>query len=200
VAPNDLELQMALGWGSDDLVFASRGENEPGYHSYVLGSRRDMVNSSRRVDKNLCGGIAIMTNSRLGLRTIRKLVLAIFYLQGKYMPPTLPMLGSTESVIPYDLPNGVAWEIDWKAWLGSWADNWKIEEIDGKPWLAYTGTTMRLLPAAKSTITNSRHSQDTLVVDGMDVALVLSYEDDKRVIRVVHIDGVRVIRRNDDNL
>ena len=196
MAPQDSgDMFMALGWAADHSVFAHRGGNEPGYRCYVLGSHGGTVNPKAGAEASQLPprrGVAVMTNSVEGFRAVQMIVGAIYYLQGWPRFETLPCGFGKPDFVPYAVSDGAIADAGWRQWVGQWEGGWCLKEDGGQPALAFEGfRPMRLLPAAMS-VEPEEHS---LVVEGLRVAVRLTFKSKERAIELVQPGGGKMLHR-----
>ena len=177
---------VALGWFITSMGFSHSGGNMPGWRCFMAGYSDLPWNAKE--DEIRCevpprSGIAIMTNSAVGITVVFQVFMAIAYLKGWPMPVTETSGG--QAVAPFRAPPTAQIDMDWKEWTGEWGDKWRIEcGKDGSPEAGVDDAVMlKLRPAA---IPNARYEQNKrsidLLVDGTELMLRLGWKDDKRVV------------------
>jgi hypothetical protein len=180
----DASVHMALGWFINDELFAHPGMNYPGYNTYVCGSRT----ASR--------GVAVMFNSSLGHEMAKKqIVSALYYLKGWSRSASLPSYFEADEHVPYAAPDGTAVDASWKDWTGTWDGGWHMVDSNG-PCLRLEGfEAMRLRPAAAPRkVFDDGRQEILLVVDGLRIAVCLTWEQDARIIQLVQ-EKTKVLRK-----
>ena len=207
VTPNQEAMNMAMGWGADEKFFGHRGESQPGYHAYVLGTHDGTVNSelARSVDQRpdvKRGGFAIMTNSVLGLEPLRKIVAAYFYLNKWPLAQRLPCnFGSMTDFVPFAAPQGSDLSVSWEGWAGNWNGGWTVREDHNFPKLSFRNiaTSVRLLPAAIPSSKENGEVEQTLVAEECDIALRLCKSQGTGVLQLIQSDSgqVEILHRDE---
>lgn len=190
---------MALGWGSDDSVFAHRGSNDPGYNCYAFGSHGGVVNASedaRQLGVPPRNGLVIMTNSVLGFGSIQRIVSAIFYLEAWPAFGSLAGHFGKDDYVPFAVPEETAVDEGWKDWSGEWhGGDWQLLD-DGGPRLVFREfSPMRLRPAAAPFRAGYGWREHFLVVDGLGTAVRLTWSDNERVVELLQTEGAQILKR-----
>ncbi|KAL2067910.1 hypothetical protein VTL71DRAFT_16008 [Oculimacula yallundae] len=192
--------EMALGWmkKKDTVVFAHWGYNSPGYISYFAGflgagtpaSTDEIVGGGTEEGKDvkLCG-VAIMTNSALGVPLMKKIVQAVSYLMGW---PSLYQ--------KFDLGFGDRSRVvDGRAreWCGRWRKEkgvreWVIDEGDEGGLILCCGElpAVELITAAVQPKMCKEGRTINLVADGLEIMLRLMWKDGKKVVELWLKGGV----------
>ncbi|KAK4574277.1 hypothetical protein LTR86_002038 [Recurvomyces mirabilis] len=184
--------KMALGWGSDDNVFAHRGMNFPGYHCYAFGSHGGIVNSdgSKPVNVPAGNGIAIMTNGELGWDIATKIVSAIYYLKGWQRFRSLPSMYGEDDYIPAMALSSISLDSDWKDWCGDWEGMWALINAEG-PAISFKGSEpvpLRLAAAPVSLLSNGR-AEHIFVAEHFRVAVRLTWDEEDRVLEIIQANS-----------
>lgn len=183
---------MTYGWGLNDAIFAHAGSSDPGYECYVFGFHGGYANTKDTGDRSeRRDGIAIMTNSQEGLeRAIRQMISATFFQKGwERINARLPYGGESDFV-PYAAPAGTDVDSAWKNWKGKWDSDWELLDRDGPAWNYKSFPLMRLVPAAAPCVARPNGDKEViLVVDGLDIGVRLTWEEDTRVIKLLGDDA-----------
>ncbi len=203
VAPNQPALSMAMGWGSDDQYFGHRGDNDPGYNCYVFGSHDGVVNSvaSSAFDtasKDANVAFAIMTDSVLGFPVIQKIVSAIFHLDQWSPVKTLPgNFGSMSDFVAYPSSRTVPRDQSWKAWAGTWNDQWTLIEDGGTPKLRFRDQVNEtcLFPAAEAGNNVDGSNATSFVSENPSIAVRLLQQDERKYLEIVQSESRQVMDR-----
>ncbi|KAK4500458.1 hypothetical protein PRZ48_008647 [Zasmidium cellare] len=174
-----------LGWYSTFTTFAHRGAN-PGYHSYVFGFFDQADLSLHR------SGFSIMTNSLLGLESIRPIFSAMLYLKGWPRQKLMPSSLGVDDYVPFAAPEGTEIDEAWREWKGQWDHDWSLLEVQGQPALQLKDLPpVKLLPAAAPVQTfddNNTNTEIILVADGLSAtAIRLTWADNDRIIELLQL-------------
>ncbi|RMX87168.1 hypothetical protein D0869_02547 [Hortaea werneckii] len=187
---------MALGWGSDASVFGHSGDNEPGYQCYAFGAHggianADLGNEGTRESSRLPlrNGLAVMTNSVEGLKQVKKIVGAVFFLkQWPRFKSLVCQFGKTDFV-PYGIQGGTGDE--WRKWAGRWEGGWSlVERHDVEPALAFRDFPPQSLVPAAIPLDAGEHM---FVADGLNVAVRMMLKDGKPVMEVIQGGGSKIL-------
>ncbi|KAK3674593.1 hypothetical protein LTR78_005679 [Recurvomyces mirabilis] len=184
--------RMALGWGSDDNVFAHRGMNFPGYHCYAFGSHGGVVNSdgSNPVKVPAGNGIAVMTNGELGWDVATKIVSAIYHLKGWQRFRSLPSMYGEDDYIPAMALSSISLDSDWKDWCGDWEGMWALLNAEG-PAISFKGSEpvpLRLAAAPVSLLSNGM-AEHMFVAEHVRVAVRLTWDEEDRVLEIIQANS-----------
>ncbi|QIW98439.1 hypothetical protein AMS68_003957 [Peltaster fructicola] len=193
VTPNHEEYSMAMGWSSNGSCFAHRGDNAPGYNTYVFGTHEGIVNTTDD-SARFKGALAIMANSVLGFPIIQKIMAAIFYLNRWPRDRSLPRgFGFMTDFVPYAAPPHAHLDDSWKAWVGKWKGGWMIIDDNGVPKLESTSLVRPVLlrPAAVPAAFN----EQVLVAKGYEIALRLREYSGRRHLHIIQSEGVQHVER-----
>ena len=181
----EISTGMALSWNAPKdpgITFAHGGANNPGWRCLLLGYAD--LNDNGALDPGSEGsGVCIMTNAAEGEFVYRKLIYAIVYLKKWAYPPSIDAL---EVIMPF---HTLETKVDarWVAWLGSWGDDWQIDELDDAPVVCFQGLpAIRLLPAARPKPGSKLGDVIDLVLEGLEIMLRLTEEEDEKVVHVWH--------------
>lgn len=178
--------QMSLGWvapKNPGTWFGHTGSNDPGYRCTAMGTA-DLLGQKNEAFSNAECGIAVMTNSGLGVLPMFTALQTIKFLRGWREAATAQT--DMQFVAPLSLPDRKV-RGEWREWQGRWSseyDEWTIDaDGDGQPQARWRQTRpVRLLPAAIcSEIFQEGESLD-LVLDGVGSILRLAWRDGARSI------------------
>jgi CubicO group peptidase (beta-lactamase class C family) len=180
--------EMALGWVSNHMIFSHAGGNDPGYRCFLIGSHGGVVNQDGHAGVSFPGenGVAVMTSSVTGFGTCKAIVQAIWRLND--WPRFGKVSGGYELPYPSDeLSNNEGW----KEWIGTWDKGWKLSDALG-PHVVYKDLQpMKLKPAASPMQEIEDDKQEHFfVVQGLSVALLLTWEKEERVIELLQNNKV----------
>ncbi|KPI35164.1 uncharacterized protein AB675_10113 [Cyphellophora attinorum] len=178
---------IALGWFIGSKGFCHTGGNMPGWKCFVSGFQDLPWNAKDgEIDEPVPkrSGIAIMTNSAVGLPVVFKLFAAICYL--KNWPLVVRSSGGGDAIAPLAAPAGTVIREEWKDWIGEWGDNWRIATDQlGGPMAGVDGVMLLLKPAAISPSPCGKgQSTIDLLVDGTELMLRLGWKDDQRSVEL----------------
>lgn len=170
---------MGLSWflpGDDKTNFAHGGSNSPGFRC-ILTAFAQLGDAPAPKD----AGIAVMSNSVVGVEVWWKICLAAAYLN-KW--PLVESLSGLKMVAPFWDPNAVVGE-GWKNYKGEWTNGkakFLLGEDDEQPALWYNGFgPIRLLPAASPGSQNDKGAC-YFVLDGLKMMLRLKEDKGKEVL------------------
>lgn len=192
---------MALSWfapGHPGTAFQHGGSNF-GFRCHVLGyaNLKNSAIADERFTAASESGICIMTNSEQGDIVIRKIFVAIAYLQGWL---TMPMVyGLSQALIPFHEVDATNPAKQWKQWEGRWGDDWEIVDDKGDPYICFQKLPLvRLYPAAQppGPVVECCEPID-LVINALEMMLRLTRLDGELVVEVWHgpKGDIKVIRR-----
>jgi hypothetical protein len=179
---------MALGWFIGSSGFCHTGGNEPGWKCFVSGFQDlpwNTKDGELREPVPKRSGIAVMTNSAVGLPIVLKIFAAICYI--KKWPLVVRSSGGGEAIAPFVARAGTVVREEWKDWIGEWGDTWRIatDQSDRPIAGVKDGVMLLLKPAAipASPCGKGRSTID-LLVDGTELMLRLGWKDDQRSVEL----------------
>ncbi|GAB1739757.1 hypothetical protein NU219Hw_g4695t1 [Hortaea werneckii] len=186
---------MALGWGSDASVFGHSGDNDPGYQCHAFGAHGGILNADfgnegeRKGSKlPLRNGLAVMTNSVEGMKQIKKIVGAVFFLKKWPRFQSLVCQFGKADFVPYGIRGETGDE--WRKWAGRWDGGWSLmERHDGRPALAFRDLPPQSLVPAAMPLNAGEHM---FVADGLNVAVRMMLKDGKPVMEIVQ-GGAKIL-------
>ena len=186
------------GWVNGQNWFGHDGSNFPGFRCRTLTCFDS--DGDGRLGNAEGEGVAVMTNSAMGIDVCLKITQAIAYLRGWPGREVLGLHGMDHEGIPLMVPTG---EIDenWKQWKGNWVVGvedddllvkegqiFEILEEEGQPCIKLDGLpSMKLVKAAMPAVACGNHGLRALdlVVEGLDMMITLRYaEGGQRVMQV----------------
>ncbi|KAI6813384.1 hypothetical protein KC327_g11491 [Hortaea werneckii] len=186
---------MALGWGADASVFGHSGDNDPGYQCYVFGAHGGMVNGNLGTEGTressklpLRNGLAVMTNSVEGMKQIKKIVGAVFFLRQWPRFQSLVCQFGKADFVPYGVQGETGDE--WGKWAGRWEGGWSLVNEDGRPSLAFKAFPPQSLVSAAMPLDANEHM---FVADGLGVAVRMMLKDGKPVMEVTQGGGSKIL-------
>ncbi|KAJ6442162.1 FMP52 mitochondrial [Purpureocillium lavendulum] len=179
----EVDSNMALSWfvpGKTKVMFEHGGSNDPGFRCSVTGFADLPGGDDSDVSAPRHCGVAIMTNSALGVPAVWKVGQAVAHL--KRWPQVLGSLSSELPTTPFVLPKespGRAWE----PWVGKWTDGkhkFTIKaDSDGRPMVDYDGlANIRLLPGAMPIARVAGEDEyRAFVLEGLELLLFFQVKD-----------------------
>lgn len=194
--PRDSDLtDMALGWGSDASVFGHSGDNDPGYQCYVFGAHGGMGNEDLGTkgarERSMLpprNGLAVMTNSVEGMKQIKKIVGAVFFLKKWPRFQSLVCQFGKADFVPYGVQGETGDE--WWKWAGRWEGGWSLVDKHGRPSLTFEDFPPQSLVPAAMPLNDNEHM---FVADGLNVAVRMMLKSGKPVMEVTQGGGNRIL-------
>ncbi|KAI7483941.1 hypothetical protein KC357_g3239 [Hortaea werneckii] len=194
--PQDSGLtNMALGWGSDASVFGHSGANDPGYQCYAFGAHGGMVNGDLGTEDARersmlppCNGLAVMTNSVEGMKQIKKIVGAVFFLKQWPRFQSLVCQFGKADFVPYGVQEVTGDE--WRKWAGRWEGGWSLVDNHGRPSLAFTNLPPQSLAPAAMPLYADEHM---FVADGLRLAVRMMLKGGNPVVEVIQGGGSKIL-------
>ncbi|PWI76581.1 hypothetical protein PCL_03775 [Purpureocillium lilacinum] len=179
----EVDSNMALSWfvgGKGKTLFEHGGSNDPGFRCSVTGFADLPGREEGDAPAPRHSGVAIMTNSALGVKALWRVGQAVALLKG--WPQVHCWFAKGMPATPYTLPNEDPGKT-WQPWTGKWTDGKHELTIradgDGKPVVDYDGLAdIRLLPAAiPMAIVEGENEYCVFVLEGLELLLHLKVKD-----------------------
>ncbi|KAI7196983.1 hypothetical protein KC363_g514 [Hortaea werneckii] len=194
--PQDSGLtNMALGWGSDASVFGHSGANDPGYQCYVFGAHGGMVNGDLGTEDAREGsmlpprnGLAVMTNSVEGMKQIKKIVGAVFFLKQWPRFQSLVCQFGKADFVPYSVQGETGDE--WRQWAGRWEGGWSLVDNHGRPSLAFNDLPPQSLVPAAMPLDADEHM---FVAVGLGLAVRMMQKGGNPVVELIQGGGSKIL-------
>ena len=174
-----LKVDMGLGWGITESVFAHSGGNDPGYRCYAFGFKDE---ETKRRD-----GFAVMTNGQLGQAVCNRIISAVLYLKGWKRAKQMPVLySSDDEFTPLAAPESTKVDEAWKKWTGKWEEDWEILD-DGGPAVRFRSFKPTILKVAAAPVSELEEGRREFVfaAEGLEFGMRLTWEDGKRVVQTL---------------